>query len=807
MPWWMRAERRASPSPHDHPAARRPWLGGYALPALILALALGLRLWRLGGANLWWDEALAVWAVRKGLVGVTLWTASDVHPPLFFWSLWAWVQAFGESEFAMRSLTAFVGVLTVAVVYALGRLAGGRRAGALAALFIALARFHIWWSQEMRMYALAGLLGVLSLYLFLRWLRAEGQYRADDSAPPEKRPALLLLAGCALAQLGALYTVYISIVFVLAENLVLLAALWRPTGGKAACKRLFWRWAPAEVAVAALVMVWLALSWGRMRSWEVGSATSLAFVARLYATLLTSGVSVDIDRVTWAIWPALAVLAGGLVCLLRARPARSGAPRAALLIGLVVFLGGAMIYVATQPRGLFYVPDLEARYFLPYAPAFWLLLGWSAAALTRHWRAVGWGATAVLVALSLYFLPGYYADRFRHDELQSMVRAILSQAGPDDVVLLDSGGRYPLFLYYYERAAGDGPHPTMETVTLEERNVTADEVAACLTSEAESHGRIWLAEVDVALGDPERLAKAWLDAHSTAVLSHGYGYNALYLYDPLGQPPELAADYAPQYPLAASLGGGRLRGWELAERTATPGDAVRIVTVWDAAPAATIAIELWARGETVLRRELDAGEAAGGPWRQELDWAVPAGWPAGRYEIVLVAGDDRLTLGTLQVAGAPKEPALGPAAQPLGVHIGADLTLAGYTLHSDQAQAGGNVVLDLYWRADAAPGRDLNVFVHLLGESYNPATQGPVWGQTDGAPNGGTEATATWQAGDWIVDRHVIPLDAAAPAGSYQIELGLVQPEDGARLPVTAADGTAQGDHLILPQQVAVTAP
>jgi len=66
----------------------RPHLERYALPCVVL-LALALRLYRLGAANLWWDEALAVWAVRQGLTGVTLWTASDVNPPLFLWALWA----------------------------------------------------------------------------------------------------------------------------------------------------------------------------------------------------------------------------------------------------------------------------------------------------------------------------------------------------------------------------------------------------------------------------------------------------------------------------------------------------------------------------------------------------------------------------------------------------------------------------------------------------------------------------------------------------------------------------------------------
>jgi len=121
--------RRFSPaSASSRPAVRWPQR---VVPPAILLLAWGLRLFRLGDANVWWDEALAVWAVRKGLVGATLWTASDVHPPLFFWTLWGWVQAVGESEVALRLLPAACGFLTVAAVYALARLVGGRQAGAL----------------------------------------------------------------------------------------------------------------------------------------------------------------------------------------------------------------------------------------------------------------------------------------------------------------------------------------------------------------------------------------------------------------------------------------------------------------------------------------------------------------------------------------------------------------------------------------------------------------------------------------------------------------------------------------------------
>ncbi len=133
------------------PKDRPTWLGRWGIPSLVLILAFGLRLFRLGDANLWWDEALAVWAVRKGLLGVTLWTAGDVHPPLFFWFLWAWVQLVGEGEFAVRLLSVVFGVLTVAVAYSLGSMLAGRTMGSLAGLLTGLARFHVWWSRPSSM--------------------------------------------------------------------------------------------------------------------------------------------------------------------------------------------------------------------------------------------------------------------------------------------------------------------------------------------------------------------------------------------------------------------------------------------------------------------------------------------------------------------------------------------------------------------------------------------------------------------------------------------------------------------------------
>jgi len=101
----------------------------------------------------------------------------------------------------------------------------------------------------------------------------------------------------------------------------------------------------------------------------------------------------------------------------------------------------------------------------------------------------------------------------------------------------------------------------------------------------------------------------------------------------------------------------------------------------------------------------------------------------------------------------------------------------------------------------------MTVFTHLLGEAYNPKTQGPVWGQHDAPPCDGEFPTSLWLDGDTIVDRHIICIDGDAPAGTYRVEVGMYTPEDGSRVVIKTQDGRVLGDHLVLEEQVEIRSP
>ncbi|HYN88156.1 MAG TPA: glycosyltransferase family 39 protein, partial [Ardenticatenaceae bacterium] len=179
--------------------------------ALVLVLAYALRLYRLEDANIWWDEGLAVWAARQSPGAIAAWTAADVHPPLYFWLLHGWRLLAGDGEFAVRWLSVAFGTLCVAVLWRLGRSLAGPRVALLAALFLALSRFAVWWSQEARMYMLGGLLATLSLVLTVRLRR---------------RPSWDLALAYVVVTAAALWTLYLLAFILVIESLYWLGD-WR----------------------------------------------------------------------------------------------------------------------------------------------------------------------------------------------------------------------------------------------------------------------------------------------------------------------------------------------------------------------------------------------------------------------------------------------------------------------------------------------------------------------------------------------------------------------------------------------------
>ena len=154
-------------SPTLWPAAS---VGSYRLAAMgLCAVAWALRCFQLGRQSLWFDEALSVSLAAGPLRALPAQLAQqDVHPPLYFALLHAWMLGAGMSEFAVRALSAGWSTLAVALLFVVGTRLGGRAVGLIAGAIGCTCPLLVYYGQEARMYALLCCLALLAAYAFLR---------------------------------------------------------------------------------------------------------------------------------------------------------------------------------------------------------------------------------------------------------------------------------------------------------------------------------------------------------------------------------------------------------------------------------------------------------------------------------------------------------------------------------------------------------------------------------------------------------------------------------------------------------------
>ena len=244
---------------------------GLGLLVIVLLISFGLRVHRLGDKSVWWDEGYSTWLARQSFVEIAQGTSRDTHPPLYFWLLHLWREGSSDSEFGLRFLSASVGLLTVVVTYCLGRAVGNRLIGLLAALLVGISPFHIWWSQEVRMYAPAALLAALTLWAALRvWDRG----RLVD---------WVLYVFFATA---GLYTLYLNVLVLVIINLAWLWVFWRADHRLA----VLVRWFSAQMVIVLLFAPWLIYALGRIPTWSAASPVSSDVFLKIYWTVLTTGI-------------------------------------------------------------------------------------------------------------------------------------------------------------------------------------------------------------------------------------------------------------------------------------------------------------------------------------------------------------------------------------------------------------------------------------------------------------------------------------------------------------------------------------
>ncbi len=175
-----------------------------ALLLLLILFAAGfLRFHRLDTRDLWYDEVFTYDVSQASLPQLFYDLSRDTSPPLYFLMLKGWSGILGN-VLNLRSLSIVWALLGIWGVYLLGSQLFSQRVGLYSALLVAVNPFHIYYSQELRMYITYTALLVFAAYFLIKAM--SGQMRRGWLVS-------------ALLNVLALYTHYHAIFFIFGEYL------------------------------------------------------------------------------------------------------------------------------------------------------------------------------------------------------------------------------------------------------------------------------------------------------------------------------------------------------------------------------------------------------------------------------------------------------------------------------------------------------------------------------------------------------------------------------------------------------------
>lgn len=400
---------------------------------LVTLLALLLRVVAIDAHSVWYDEAVTARFATASFSDLLRGMVRDNGNPPFYWlTIAAWVQWFGNSEAALRSLSVLCGVLTVPLLACLGRQLLGPLVGLVAALLFAISPAAIEMANEARVYALLGLLVLLNQWCFVRWLT---QQRRGD------------LAGYVLTLALCFYSHYYAVGLPVIALLTLLAFPGRS-------RALLLTWLGATAVALLLFAPWLPVFAQQLSTpgnlarggdgWRVQFlATPTVFsLGRSFAwrdsSLLWKGTAVALSLVAF-----VAPAGYGLYLLRRQR--WQAVWLAAWCVGPI--LGPLAV-------ALLFSPIYATRYALLALPAYLLLIGCGLQAFRPRWR--GAFLTVVFAATTLSLVR--YVSLPLKDDWRAVAPVIQARSGPNTPVIFDSDIEVTPYLYYLRKLdAQPGP--------------------------------------------------------------------------------------------------------------------------------------------------------------------------------------------------------------------------------------------------------------------------------------------------------------------------------------------------------------
>ena len=798
---------------------------------LTILLAAVLRFFRIGYQSLWADEGNSVAMAGRTLAEISAAAAADIHPPLYYWLLNLWVRIFGDSEIAVRALSALFGILLVWLTYQIAVRLFDRRTALIATFFVAINPFLIYYSQEARMYEMLAALTALLYYGLVRFILHESIVLPADGTGKTVSFSGLATGIVVFASIAGLYTHYTFLAIV--GLVTMLYLLWVANSRRRGFVKIrLLHWGLLLIVIAFFYLPWIRTAFSQLTSWpRTGVSVPLEDALSRILILLSLGPVTPVKPGSPWLTTFLLLFILGLWPWIRPNGRRAHwlswlLPLLAILVPIVMVLAG----------GLY--KESYLKFLVVSAAPFTILMGrgvtgfmealekaaWkrpasankppakqagnkkngsarpqagkstrSASDSIGRWLALVWLVIAVVLVsiptaqtlVTYYFDPAVARDNYR-----GMASYIAAIGRPDDAIILNAPGQREVFEYYYD---GSLPIYGLPEQRPPDAQATTEQLETIASRHPHLYGLLWATDES----DPQHIVEGWLDTHAYKATDTWQGNVRFVTYAT-----QQDSDAWPRQESNISLDDQiRLATYALSSQEVESGEVLQIQLAWQAeqVPATdyTVFVQLLdQRNQVVAQHDAPplSGERPTSGWQPDeivvdnRGVLVPYGTAPGDYQLIVGMYDpstgqrlttdyaDYIDLGTVRV----NRPAVPPSPVALNMQNSEsfafdEITLLGHDRYkrgfkhdpSTPLRAGDLLHLTFYWRADVKPTAAWWFTARLVQGADKEAAA------VSGPLVSDLYPTLNWEQGEVVRGEHDMQIPDYVEPGRYQLQLFL----------------------------------
>lgn len=546
----MSTVKRMPSSPNNRSNASQRWI---LTPILILILLVGfaLRTAQLSRQPLWWDEGLNARYANCDLPCFVheVRINNDTNPPAHRLALMGWNTLVGSSPFALRYLSVWFNILSIALTWAIGRWLTNRRVALFATGFMALSPMQVYYAREAKGYTFAAMFCLLAIYLWGKRMKYEQLHRDSFNVPTTwNGDSLAYILSIALS-VGAHYYQILPIIW---QGIWTLSRSFWGIIQYSRYRRAFKltaRWIVLTGAGGLLILPWVLLTFdttfqGVTNISEPEIASSLPKYIHHIIQALSASSNIRPTPLSSALpfaMGGLAILGGIAAHIKRAGPTSEG-------LFLLTWLSGPILFAyALQAK----LPFFSPRFLLYLGTSYYILVAQGTATLGEAAKRICAKATQkyipcleersgrgsnlssvfgkVVIALLVLAVASIWSYRLVHiytasidqnEDFRPVACHLRSLAKPNDALIYNYIWQVGYIMSY----------DSDNDLTFYRSHYDPQEVQPSLSAIFEKHPRLWLLNYRIAARDENNLHGMWLEKNAYKLKGIWYGYHQLILY-------------------------------------------------------------------------------------------------------------------------------------------------------------------------------------------------------------------------------------------------------------------------------------